>query len=83
VGLELSKQRLSSGILEQQLTATMEASHYGKAELDLLIQVFQQEEASQVKWAAYSILSCKTEPEIITVTNHRDPETVSLRMSVF
>jgi WD40 repeat protein len=72
-GIDGVKQRLSSGILEQQLTATTEATQYGEAGLDSLVQALQQDKAPQVKWAAYSILSCKTEPEIRTATSQYNP----------
>ncbi|MBW4473098.1 MAG: hypothetical protein KME45_22370 [Stenomitos rutilans HA7619-LM2] len=72
-GLEGIKQRLSSGVWEQQIAAAANASQYGEAGLNLLLQALIQKESRQLRWAAYGELLQRTEPAIADAVSQYNP----------
>jgi formylglycine-generating enzyme required for sulfatase activity len=62
-GIPGVKSRLSSPIVEVKIAALSEALKYGDAGLDLIIAALQ-DESMQVKFAAYSLLKDRNEPNL-------------------
>ena len=72
--IEGVKRQLFSGEVEHRIVALYEALKYGDAGLDLVVQVFKdlvagdkRGELNQVMWAAYALLSSRTEPQVSQV----------------
>ncbi|MBD2096386.1 hypothetical protein H6F90_14690 [Trichocoleus sp. FACHB-591] len=72
-GLDGLKQQLASHIVDVKLAAITQASQHGEAGLELLVQVLKQETSRQIRWAAYSVLSCRTELEIKNAISEHSP----------
>lgn len=69
--MEEVKRRLFSRAVEHRIVALYEALTYGDAGLDLVVQAFKdlaagdkRGELKQVMWAAYALLSSRTEPQV-------------------
>src|SRR5919202_4464555 len=72
--IEGVKRQLFNGEVEHRIVALYEALKYGDAGLDLVVQVFKdlvagdkRGELNQVMWAAYALLSSRTEPQVSQV----------------
>ncbi|MBW4694066.1 MAG: hypothetical protein KME27_20155 [Lyngbya sp. HA4199-MV5] len=72
-GLEGVKQRLASGVWEQQIAAAAQATQYGEAGLDLLLQALKQDGSRQSRWAAYGEMLQRNEPAIADAVSQYSP----------
>lgn len=71
-GLPGVKQRLASTAPQNRIAALKEALQHGDAGLDLVIQALQNE-VTQVRWAAYSLLRQRQEPLIKQALREYNP----------
>ncbi|WP_375510754.1 hypothetical protein [uncultured Nostoc sp.] len=71
-GLPGVKQRLASTAPQNRIAALKEALQHGDAGLDLVIQALQNE-VTQVRWAAYSLLGQRKEPRIRQALREYNP----------
>ena len=62
-GLEGIKKRLASDTIEQKVAALAEAFNYGKAGLDLVIEVLK-EQSSPIQSVAYLLLKERAEQQV-------------------
>lgn len=81
-GLDGIKQRLASGVRDQQTAAATQALQYGEAGLDLLLQALQKE-SIQLPWAAYWALSQRTEAAVNDALSQQNPYRSFQRLFTF
>ncbi|MBW4694068.1 MAG: hypothetical protein KME27_20165 [Lyngbya sp. HA4199-MV5] len=72
-GLEGVKQRLASGVWNQQAAAVTQALQYGEAGLDLLLQTLKQEERITLRWAIYWNLIHQAKPALKGILSQYNP----------
>ncbi|MEQ9551587.1 MAG: LamG domain-containing protein [Coleofasciculus sp. G3-WIS-01] len=72
-GIAGVRMRLTSPVVDQRLTAITEATAYGDAGLNLVLQAFLQDESPRVRQAAYLLLWDNTQPWVKQAIQHYVP----------